>query len=75
LAAGLERKRVGFSGFWVKNKRKMGEWLAGGGWLGIMGAVRLLWKDIEKSEGNKQGVCQPLGVHRISGSDAREAVI
>ena len=22
-------------GFWVKNKRKMGEWLAGGGWRGV----------------------------------------
>ncbi len=23
-----------------------------------MGAIRLLWKDIEKSEGNKQGICR-----------------
>jgi len=29
-------------GFWVKNKRKMGEWLASRNRRGIMGAKRLL---------------------------------
>ena len=43
-----------FVGFWAengvlaKNKQKMREWLAGRNRRGIMGAKRLLWKDIEK---------------------------
>jgi len=53
LGGRIVEERDGVLGLGRKIKRKMGEWLAGGGWLGIIGAKRLLWKRHRKIEGNK----------------------
>jgi len=56
-AARLERKRVGFLVLGEKLSEKLGNRLAGGGWLGIMRGETAALKRHRKIEGNKQGVC------------------